>query len=179
VTKYLISWPNSYKILLFTGVCLLFITIHSIILFKKYGELQNLQHQKILLNQQLLQKQAQAVKFNQIISRVLTLEHTFHPRLRELRQSLTPSMLYTQIALLIKSHHLKILRLTPQSTQFIFGLEKYNLEIDISGAESNIIDFLQLLMHQSWIVEISQLEFTTFNPGIQIHISMAVYHAKI
>jgi len=172
------QWLLPHKIAVLTGILLLFATGNAFIfLIPTYGQLRSLHQQKILLDQQWQQQHIAAARYQKFRQDTVIMEYPYTSRLRTLHQALTPAALYRQIALLAKTHALQILVLKPQQQQIIANLQQQIFNLEMSGAEANMLSFLQLLMRQSWLLEIQRIEFSPSASGIHLQAILAAYYA--
>ena len=180
VITRLACWHRNYKIAVFIGVCLLLIT-GNIFIFIAHplAEIQVLKKQQKFLNSQVEERHLTAAHSQQLLRDIRLLQNPYQARLRGLHRVLTPAALYQQIALLAKANHLQILALKPQKFQSVAGLEQRILNIDMNGEESAVLNFLQLLMHQFWLLEIQKIELSTSKNGVHLQASLAAYYANI
>ncbi len=170
-------WRSGLKICLFSGICGLFALSNAIIFIAPvYKKIRYLHTQTTSLNQQWGERRLVAVRRQQLQQDIILLRYPYLVSLQALHQKLTLAELYRKISLLAKTHELQILSLTPQTHQFAANLDQQIFSIEISGAESKILSFLQLMMHQSWLIEIQQLELTTTTAGIHLQITLAAYY---
>lgn len=174
ITLY--RWPKKFIIALFLSVFLLAFFSVFIFLTPVYEKIQSLQKQTIVLNHQWQQRRTEAIQRQQLQQDTLLLQYPYVERLRDLHRQMTPAELYTQIALLAKSHALPILALKPQKQQTIANLKQQILTLNINGSELKILNFLQLLMHQTWLLEIQQLELTPTSTGVHLQAVLAAYY---
>ncbi len=173
-------WHRNYKIAIFLAICLFLMTGNTLIfIVHPYAQVQKLKQQQKILNQRWLQRRL-TVAHNQRLQRdIRQLQNPFQSRLRGLHRLLTPAALYKQIAFLAKVNHLQILALKPQKFQSVAGLEQRILNIDMNGAEFAVLNFLQLLMHQFWLLEIQKIELSTTKTGVHLQASLAAYYAAV
>lgn len=175
-----IRWHRNYKIAVFIGICLLLITGNIFIfLAHSYAEVHVLKQQENFLNLQRQQRHLTAAHGQQLQRDIRLLQNPYQARLRGLHRIVTPAALYQQIAFLAKANHLQILALKPQKYQSVAGLEQRILNIDMNGAESAVLNFLQLLMHQYWLLEIQKIELSTSKIGVHLQASLAAYYAAV
>lgn len=173
-------WHRNYRIAVFIGIFLVLITGNILIFIAHpYAEVQVLKQQQKFLNQQKQQRHLTAAHGQQLQRDIRLLQNPYQARLRGLHRVLTPAALYKQIAFLAKANHLQILALKPQKFQSVAGLEQRILNIDMNGAESAVLNFLQLLMHQFWLLEIQKIELSTSKSGVHLQASLAAYYAAI
>lgn len=180
VITRLACWHRNYKIAVFIGVCLLLIT-GNIFIFIAHplAEIQVLKKQQKFLNSQVEERHLTAAHSQQLLRDIRLLQNPYQARLRGLHRVLTPAALYQQIALLAKANHLQTLALKPQKFQSVAGLEQRILNIDMNGEESAVLNFLQLLMHQFWLLEVQKIELSTSKNGVHLQASLAAYYANI
>lgn len=173
------QWHFYCKIILFVAICLAFIAINSLILLRPaYNEWQGARRQSMGFNEQKQQQMLMNRNRQDLQEKILRLKYPYESRLAELRRCLTPAIIYTQIAFLAKAHRLKILVLKPQKNQNIFGLIQTSLDIDLGGSERDVVNFLRVLMHQSWLLELQQLDFSPATTGIHLHANIKLYYAE-
>jgi|GEM_PF-5211435 len=133
--------------------------------------------QNISLTNQWRQRLAAADHYQQLQRDLKSMQQSYRVCLQSLHRSISPGMLSTQIVQLAKSHSLQITALQPGKSQITAGLNQQILSLDISGAETNIIHFLQLLSHQSGLIDIQQLDLVSQEAGIHLQATLAAYDA--
>lgn len=171
-------WHKHYKITLFFAILILFaLTSYLLFISPIYEKIHRLQAQKIILNSQWQQRHSEAVHYKQLQQDILLLQYPYLIRLHALQKPMTAAELYTQISLLAKTHCLQIMALKPQKNQPIAGLNQLTFNLDMSGAELKLLSFLQLLMHQPWLLEIQQLTLSPTANGIHLQTTLAAYYA--
>lgn len=168
---------KQFKVILFLSVWALCVLLCGIIfLAPVYQKLQSIQQQAIALNLQWQQRRTAAIHRQQLQQDTTLLQYPYAARLQILHQQISTAELYTQIAVLAKSHDLQILVLKPQQHQAVGDLTQQILNLNMNGPELKLLNFLQLLMHQPWLLEIQQLELTPIGTGVHLQAELAAYY---
>jgi Tfp pilus assembly protein PilO len=170
---------TSAQILLFLGMVALISVVYAFIFLQPaWQKLENLQKQSIQLNQQWQKQQAAISRHQQLQRDMAVLQYSYSARLQSLHRSFSSTELYAQINALAASHALKIMAVKPQKHQIISGLQQQIFNISLAGSELKVLSFLDLLMHQSWLLELQQISLISLHTGegIQLQAVMAAYH---
>jgi Tfp pilus assembly protein PilO len=168
-----------YKIWLFAGSCLTFLLINGyIFLMPAYEKLIKLQQQNMLLKQNLQQLQQTAQQQHTLQQEISLARKPFNLALNLLHHRSSVNRLYMQIAGLAKANALQLIGLKPRQQQTIGGLEQQIVDLEITGSELKALNFLRLLMHQSWLLEVQALTLTPDVNGIRIQTTVAAYYVN-
>lgn len=172
-------WHKKFRITLFFVILGVFSAInYELFISPLYEKIHALQTQTILLNTQWQQRHSQAVHQQQLQRDIVLLQYPYLTLLQAIGKPMTPAEIYTEISLLAKTHALQIMGLKPQKNQSVAGLEQLVFNLDLRGDELRLLNFLQLLMHQSWLLEIQQLEFSPTATGTQLQATLAAYYVS-
>lgn len=168
----------STQVILLVGMMISILIIYTVMLLQPaWQKLADLRQQSLRLNQQWLKQQAVSAHNQQIQRDSTVLQYSYSAKLQSLHQSLSAAEISTQINSLAKSHAFIHFELKPLSHQFESGLQKQVFSLSFDGSETKILNFLNMLMHQSWLLEIQQLSLVSSQTGevIQLQANMVTY----
>ncbi len=170
------KWSLLTKFFLFSSIFSLSMIFSFYFLHPAYLQLKNLKATQVILEQKWQQLSRQKEQFHQLQMQLNILQKNYHIYLEILNYKSNLPKLLEKLTLLIKNQNLILLNLSPQNHLTIMDLERQTIFLEMLGTEKSVINFLQLIMHQSWLINPTQLQLRRMPSGIFLQVTIELYY---
>ncbi len=167
---------SKIKLIFWFMLISIMLMITAYFISEPYHHWQTLRHQHQEFSQQWQKQRRQQALIQHINQDSILLKNHYDSKLNLLHQPITLATLLTRITLLIKTQELQLSTLKPIRHQFFYGLNQETITLDIQGKEQYLLNFLKMLMKQSWWCDIQKFQFDAVANGMRLQATLDIYH---